>query len=121
VSSLAEGADQLFAQAVLELGGRFQAVIPSAHYDTTFNTPTTRAQFSELLGKAYRVETLDFPQPSEDAFLAAGQRVVELSSLLIAVWDGEKARGPGGTADIVQCARESGREVIVVWPEGAIR
>jgi hypothetical protein len=121
VSSLAEGADQLFARAVLELGGRLHAVIPSDYYDTTFTTPAARARFSALLGKAYCVETLDYPQPSENAFLAAGQRLVELSNLLIAVWDGKKARGRGGTGDIVQYARDLGREVIVVWPEDAVR
>ena len=37
VTSLAIGADQLFADAVLQLGGELEAVIPFAEYDRTFD------------------------------------------------------------------------------------
>ncbi len=40
---------------------------------------------------------------------------------LWAVWDGEPARGPGGTADVVAHARGRGVPVRVVWPPGARR
>lgn len=40
---------------------------------------------------------------------------------LVAVWDGLPARGYGGTADAVACAREGEVPVRVVWPEGAVR
>lgn len=36
--------------------------------------------------------------------------------MLIAIWDGEPARGPGGTADIVTFARELKRPLIVIDP-----
>jgi hypothetical protein len=47
--------------------------------------------------------------------------VVEASELLVAVWDGEPARGLGGTADVVAYAREGAIPVEVIWPEGATR
>jgi len=40
---------------------------------------------------------------------------------LFAVWDGQPARGYGGTADVVAEARQRGVPVTVIWPEGASR
>jgi hypothetical protein len=40
---------------------------------------------------------------------------------LLAVWDGQPARGYGGTADVVEAARYKGIPVTVVWPAGAKR
>ena len=67
------------------------------------------------------IEQLDHNSPSEEAFLDAGQHVVDRSDRLIAVWDGDDAQGKGGTGDVVRYARERGIEVIVVWPEGVKR
>jgi hypothetical protein len=46
------------------------------------------------------------------AFLAAGIRIAEECEVLLAVWDGEGARGSGGTGDIVARARAIGRTVV---------
>ena len=50
-----------------------------------------------------------------------GRAVVDRSSVLVAVWDGQPSRGLGGTADVVAYARERGVPVEVIWPEGASR
>ena len=44
-----------------------------------------------------------------------GQYVVDHCDVLIAVWDGQPARGRGGTAEIVQYAQEQNRPIIRVW------
>jgi hypothetical protein len=121
VSSLAAGADQLFAEAVLRLGWGLSVIIPSRDYDTTFTEPATLRRFRVLLTRAERVEVLDHSCPSEEAYLDAGMHVVDLSQVLLAVWDGQKARGKGGTADIVRYARERNVAVAVVWPPGLAR
>jgi hypothetical protein len=64
---------------------------------------------------------LEFDEPTEEAFWAAGQRVVEESEQLIAVWDGRPAGGLGGTADVVAYAQKLGKNVLVIWPTGARR
>ncbi len=64
---------------------------------------------------------LDFAEPSEAAFMAAGEAVVGRCQVVIAVWDGLPAAGLGGTADAVARARELGRRVIVIWPTGVTR
>lgn len=121
VSSLAAGADQLFASTILDQGGSLQAMIPCRGYEGTFSEPDGLNQFKSLLARAKKVETLEYPKPSEEAFLDAGCRVVDNSDLLIAVWDGEPAAGKGGTADIVKYANRRGVKVIVVWPPGSTR
>lgn len=121
VSSLAAGADQRFARAVLHLGGVLQVVVPSQGYESTFETPSERSQFKRLLAEASSVETLDNEEPNEEAFLAAGHRVVDLCDVLIAVWDGRPAQGKGGTADVVAYARQRRKPVEIIWPVGARR
>lgn len=121
VCSLAEGSDQIFAECVLAHGGRLVAVIPSRGYESTFTTSDSLATFTQLLAKAAEVITLEHETPSEAAYWAAGQRVVDESDRLIAVWDGQAAGGLGGTADVVGYAERLGKDVLVIWPQGARR
>jgi hypothetical protein len=120
VCSLAAGADQLFAEAVLSRGGVLQVVIPCARYDETFAAEDL-SRFRRLLGAAERVDTLGHSEPSEQAFLDAGIRVADSCELLVAIWDGHPARGRGGTADIVEYALAVGREIEVIWPQDLVR
>lgn len=121
LSSLAEGADQLFAFAVLAAGGQLHAVIPSKGYERTFQYGHARTTYNVLLGLAADSNVLAFDAPTEDAFLAAGHEVVDRCDLLLAVWDGLSAGGKGGTADIVAYAQNRSVETRVIWPPGARR
>lgn len=121
ISSLAAGGDQVFASLVVERGGRLEVVLPCSHYETTFSRSDDLRNFSALLEKATRVETLSFEKPSDEAYLAAGRRVVNLSEVLLAIWDGQPAKGKGGTADIVEYARSRAARVEIVWPKGIKR
>lgn len=114
-SSLAKGADQLFAQCVLDAARPLTAVLPCRQYLETFE-PEDRPGYLALLERATAIVTLDFQLPSEDAFLAAGQLLVRSVDELIAVWDGQPAKGRGGTADVVAYARSMGKPVKVLWP-----
>lgn len=120
VTSLAADADQLFATTVLNAGGSLHVVVPASRYETTFDVDGLR-EFRQLLEGASEVENLPYGAPSEEAFFAAGKRVVDLCDVLLAVWDGEPSRGLGGTADIVRYARQSSHDVRVIWPEGVAR
>lgn len=121
ICSLAEGADQLFAQTCEELGAKLTVVVPCDGYVDTFENPDSRDSYLHFLSYAASIVELGFPTPSEDAFLRAGHRVVEDSDVLLAVWNGQPAAGKGGTADVVEYARRSGLDVHVIWPEGAAR
>jgi hypothetical protein len=121
VSSLAEGADQLFAAHVLAAGGVLEVILPCEDYASSLVTDDGRVRFEELRRAAGTVITLPYPKPSEQAFLAAGQILVERCDHLFAVWDGGPARGLGGTADIVTYARARGCPVTVLWVDGVLR
>lgn len=120
VTSLAAGSDQLFARLVLAAGGQLHAVLPSQHYEETF-TAEDREEFERLIALAETHEVLPFDAPSEQAFYAAGRRVVDLCDRLVAVWDGQPSRGLGGTADVVAYAQREARDVQVIWPAGVVR
>ncbi len=120
MTSLAEGADQLFAELVLKAGGSLHAVIPARGYETTFSGHALDT-YHRLLGAATETTRLPFEAPDEAAFHAAGTYIVEHCDLLVAVWDGRPARGLGGTGDAVAHARALGREVLVSWPQGVER
>jgi hypothetical protein len=119
-TSLAAGADQLVAEILLEEGGSIHAILPSAGYEDTLQGHDL-VSYRNLLARAEEVERLDFPAPSEEAYWAAGQAVVDRCDILIAVWDGLPSRGLGGTADAVRYANQQGKDVRVIWPGGVAR
>jgi hypothetical protein len=121
ITSLAEGADQLFAAHVLEAGGRLMVIVPAADYIRTFSNDATRTHYQHLLSEAWDVIRLPFQISSEEAYWAAGRQLVDRCDRLFAVWNGKPAGGLGGTADVVAYARAQGRPTTVIWPEGAKR
>ena len=120
VSSLAAGADQLFAREIISSESKLHAVIPADGYADTF-TEVDRLGYFELLGRASEITQLGFPTPTEEAYASAGYWIADHCDIMVAVWDGEPARGLGGTADAVAYARRAGRDVKVLWPRGLQR
>lgn len=121
MTSLAEGADQIFATIVLSLGGQLAVVVPAKHYEQSFATEAALLRFRELRAAASQLIELPFKEPSEAAYWAAGREIVARCDVLFAVWDGLPAAGLGGTADVVRHAEHLGKEVIRIWPAGSRR
>lgn len=132
VSSLAEGSDRIAAEAALAIGLPLDVVLPCARavYEQTFVDDSSRAEFETLLDKARARLILpldDEPGAAREAQLAhayesAGLTMLAQADILIAVWDGEPARGRGGTGDIVDDAARQGTPVVVIDPsEGTTR
>ena len=123
LTSLAAGADQLFADRVLAAGGTLHLIQPCCNYVETFAGHSARRDYTRLRRRCTTVKILDFDTPSDEAFLAAGIEIARRSDWLFAVWDGTPARGLGGTADIVEYSRTSPGpdKVVVIWPDGAAR
>jgi hypothetical protein len=122
VSPLAEGADRLIAQAVMEKGGRLEALLPmpAEEYRKDFRTAGSLEEFDCLLKKAHRV-SVNVPDASpsdrearKTAYRKVGELVVDRTDLVIALWDGESARGIGGTAEIVEYAKRKKKPVFIV-------
>lgn len=121
LSCLARGADQIFARVVLNGGGTLEVVLPAADYRERKVRPDNLAAFDELIAAATTVRTMPFAESNPDAYMAAGERVLDSADAILAVWDGQEAAGYGGTADVVRAARKRGLPVTVVWPESAER
>jgi hypothetical protein len=121
LTCLARGADQVFARVVLDLGGTVGVVLPAADYRDRQVTDDNLAEFDDLLGKAAAVHTMPFPESGPEAYMAAGEHMLDNVDALLAVWDGGPSGGYGGTADVVAVARERALPVTVIWPDGAER
>lgn len=121
VTMLGPGADQLVAQQVLQAGGELHVIVPAASYRDGFEDADAQQQYDTLLAQATHVGQLPFTDSNEQAHMAGGQAIVNTCDQLLAVWDGQPSKGLGGTADVVEYARQRGVAVIVVWPAGAKR
>jgi hypothetical protein len=120
VTCLADGADTIFAQAVLDESGDIEVIIPAVQYREDLPAEHHPA-YDELLTRASAVHRLDFQRSDAEAHMAASLCMIDMVSELVAVWDGQPARSYGGTADVVAAARERGTPVRVLWPDGATR
>src|SRR5260370_826461 len=109
-SALAKGADQLFVQVALEEGVPVEVVLPCAQYETIFASDAERDEYARLLRSCQAYHRLPPQECSDDAFLAAGQWLVDQSDVMILAWNGLPPQGRGGTSDVVSYAR------FVGWP-----
>jgi hypothetical protein len=116
VTSLAIGADQLFANVVIRNGGNIEVVIPFSGYERNYKAGEELRSYDRLLKCARVIDVLTHTSSHQEAYLEAGKRVVDTSDELIAVWDGKPAQGVGGTGDIVDYARKTGKHGFHVNP-----
>lgn len=121
LSSLAVGADQIFADLALACGADLTVVIPSGDYESCFEDAAELARYRALKDRAAREVRLGYPHSTDEAYYAVGAYIADHCDRLLAVWDGEAGRGLGGTGDIVTYARSLGRPVTVIWREGVER
>lgn len=127
VSPLAEGVDRMAVDAAPP-EWLLHAILPMprADYERDFR-PSAESEsrsldeFRTLLGRAARVTELPalrgaVPQTGagrDQHYAKLGTYLVSEVDLLVAVWDGQKAQGPGGTAAVVAEALRRG--VAIVW------
>ena len=122
LSPLAEGADRMVVTEILKTlpDAVLKAVLPLSlsDYLEDFETETSRDAFLRLLHTArnplyLREKSIheEYPenlsrQARRLAYEEAGRFVVDHCDVLIALWDGKPAHSRGGTAQIVQYARD---------------
>ncbi len=114
ISSLAEGSDRIVAREILAWKGNgdccpslLEVMLPltADEYEKDFTTAGSLKEFRELLGQARLIRLIGKPGSREKSYDSAGKCVTDNCDVLIAVWNGKEAQGPGGTADIVGYAR----------------
>jgi hypothetical protein len=116
ISALAEGADRLVADAVLRRSGaRLRVVLPMPRFDylADFATPDSRDAFLRLLARAAEVLVLPPRASRGEAYAAANDVMLADGEVLLVIWDGDGARGQGGTAEVVAQARA--RHMPLAW------
>jgi hypothetical protein len=122
VSPLAEGADQMAAEAALNRGWQLQAILPFDRqtYLADFNDDDSRERFHRLVDAA--ACTLELPGDPNDrleAYVMAGRGTVAHCDILVAVWDGLPPRGRGGTAEVVELAIHRGTAIVHIPVDAA--
>lgn len=120
LSALAEGADRIVVEAALQIGVPFSVVLPFPPntYEADFETSASKERFYFLLKHAQTVEFLsERPRSARSqGYRSVGDALLKNIDALIAIWDGEPARGKGGTAEVVQKALDAGVPVLWLYP-----
>ncbi|HYV30878.1 MAG TPA: hypothetical protein VEO53_07235, partial [Candidatus Binatia bacterium] len=98
ISCIARGADSIFAQAVLDLGGSLEVLLPSANYREQKVKPDHAPQFDALMQRAAKVHALPFEVANRNAYEAANELLLSSADRLFAVWDGQAGVDKGSTA-----------------------
>lgn len=120
LSCLADGADSLFACALLANGGTLIAIVPAAAYRDGL-PEEHHSTYDALISQAADVIRFDRTASDAQAHMDASLHMIDEADELLAVWDGQPARGYGGTADIVTAARTRNVPTTIIWPQGATR
>ena len=130
-SSAACGSDILFLEAVLEAGGEICVVLPYGKEEflqdsVNFAGDDWPARMERVLSRAAHVEiastqkmeigVVSYDYANQLVFGLASIRALQLETKLapLAVWDGAKGDGPGGTASVIERWRGSGHKVEIV-------
>lgn len=112
---LATGADQIAAICARSSGYFVRALLPFEpnDYRMDFAPGEELDCFEQALEAADEIVALPGERSDvEAAYVLVAQSLVGTADLMIAIWDGEEARGPGGTANVVQMALRSSVPVI---------
>lgn len=121
ISCIARGADSIFADALLDVGGKLEVVLPAVNYRETKVKREHAAQFDALVHRASKVHTLPFERADRDAYAAANEVLLASCHQLFAIWDGRSGVDIGSTASVVEHAHSRNLPVQVIWPDGAAR
>jgi hypothetical protein len=115
LSSIAGGGDQLFVREALASRLSWHAILPLPRSEFARDfTPAEWSAVEETLTAADHVRVITESGDRKDSYLDCGIETVNGADVLIALWDGEPARGKGGTADVVQYAQSIGKPVIII-------
>jgi hypothetical protein len=121
VCHLLPGADQAFARAVLDAGGRLEVILPAADYREQRINTEHLGEFDELLAAARSVRVAGFDRCCARAYAAADAIMLGCVDCLIAVWDGRTPARLGGIGGAIVAAHRLGLPTRLIWPAEAAR
>jgi hypothetical protein len=112
---LATGADQIAAICARSSGYFVRAVLPfePTEYRKDFADGEELEGFEQALAAADEIFALPGDRSDlQGAYVLVGESLVTEADVVIAIWDGEEGRGPGGTAHVVELALQNSVPVI---------
>jgi hypothetical protein len=118
-SSVASGADTLFAEACRAANLKWVALLPfpEAEFKKDFNDADWK-RARAMLDQAERIETLSDAGERPEGYLHCGLATVDGADVMVALWDGKAPRGKGGTAEIVEHARLVQKPLVLISSNG---
>ena len=115
VTLLSEGADTLVAEVAMSLNIPVLALLPLPLDDYRRHfSPHHLTRFECMLSSCEDIVLPPSALPAPECYQLAGERMLAMSDVLLALWDGRPAGGLGGTSDVVRMAKSKGKRVIVV-------
>lgn len=120
VSSVAEGSDTLCVEIAAEMGIPTHIILPLQENDfmTDFTSPEAWNRSNAQIARARMrpgvdsVTLVSGEKQRPECYANQGTYMLEVIDMLIAVWDGQVARGQGGTAEVVAQAKSLGIPVM---------
>lgn len=112
---LATGADQIAAICARSSGYFVRALLPfePSEYRKDFADGEELEGFEQALAAADEIVALPGDRSDlQGAYVLVGESLVTTADVVIAIWDGEEGRGPGGTAHVVELALQNSVPVI---------
>jgi len=119
VTGLAEGADRFAAFVALGRGWSLHVILAfhQSRFVKDFPDPYALGEFRALLDASAQLEEPNkrwhIRKAPEKGYEAVGKRLLKLSDVLIAIWDGKASRGKGGTIEVIKEAQ--GKNIPVYW------
>ncbi len=116
VSCMADGADMLFADAVLARGGASKSscrppateTLPEGHH----------ADYDRIIAQAATIHRLDYVESTAESHMAASRLMLTEISELVAVWDWPAGPLPSAALPMSSTKHGSGASPCVAWPMG---
>lgn len=114
LTGMADGTDREAIRAAhADASWAVHAVLP---FPLTAHHADSQEALRAALEGCAEVTVLDGVAGRYDAYVPLAHVLVEQADVLVAVWDGERARGVGGTAEVVQQARRAAVPIIRIDP-----
>ena len=116
IASAAAGSDLLFLDACREAGLRTVVVLPFSRerFAADFDDPEEWRHACRCMDEAWWLEVSPGGEDAPAAYHVTAREVLEISDRMLFLWDGQPARGLGGTAESVKEARDRGLATRVI-------
>lgn len=118
-TALAAGADTIFAEQALKKNIPINIVLPfeEKDYKKDFTHDELKVLDSFIKKSQFEVYTKLKTGNTEErntAYLETGKMLVDKADIVLAVWNGKEAAGVGGTGDIVEYAKQKGKQLHII-------